>query len=499
MPGPTRLLGCALAVATLTACAPGVADPAPPAASQATTTTTKKPAPSRPAQPVKPVTTDRGRQSPGVIAAGFEAPYNYAPSVMLEGGRYRMWWCSQVRHAEPGGDDVLYADSASPDGGFAGPDGSSALAVLSGSTHGWDGVHTCDPSVLKVGGTYYMYYTGAPGDVPFGSLVGVATSPDGINWTRAAGGNPILGPANDTIRDNHYGSGQPSAVYVDGWFYLLFTDTTAKAAGWNGAGQFVLRAKDPTFGSQVEALGAAGWEKVADTRKPRTRSVVDAFSADWMYVDALRAFLIAHSTDAGTTLTFWNHDFATQPFPPLHIPGPWKEGPGLVRTPEGHAPISAEDPCGRMSVDVMRATVTGAAGAPTDIGHFGLDLVNIPGCRTKAQASVLNGFAVPSPENTIDLVVDGKVVRVERRSVTDRLATRVLAQRPDIVDELPVVARIPAGVKAVRAPNGQTGLLVDGKLWRVGPEEVAKLNSSPVTPVTQQQWDAFDHAGALNR
>ncbi|MBW4720988.1 beta-xylosidase [Saccharothrix obliqua] len=495
MVGPKRLLGTLLVLASLAACAPSVAEPAPISVASTTIATTSRP----PAKAPVPVA-ERGRQSPGIVAAGPEAPYNYGPAVLAEGGRIRMWWCSQLRYADPPGDDLLYAESATPDGPFTAPDGSSGQAVLSGNVGGFDGMHVCDPSVLKVGDTYYLYYTGAAGEHAHGNAIGVATSKDGVHWTREAGGRPIVSPSYDTTRENTYGAGQPSVLFADGWFYLLFTDTTGRAAGWNGAGQFVLRAKNPTFLNHVEALGEHGFEAVADTRKPRTRSVVDAFSADWMYVDALKAFAIAHETEQGTTITFWNHDFSANPVPAVTIPGRWREGPGLVRTPDGHAPLSPEDPCHRVPLDVVRATVDGAAAAPTDLAHFGLDLANAPGCRTKdAAARVLDGYAVPSPENTVDVVVGGKVVRVERRSVADRLATRVLDRRPPIVDEMPVAARVPAGAKAVRAPNGALALLLEDKRWLVSAEDVMTLNSSTVTAVTQRTWDGYEQAGDLRR
>ncbi|MGM1060003.1 beta-xylosidase [Saccharothrix sp. Mg75] len=490
-----RLFGSALVVALLVACAPSAADPAPvtSATSEDAPVGTTAAAPEADPTPVA-LATDRGRQGPGVVASGGDSPYNYGPTVMLDGGRHRMWWCGQLLAAAPAGDDVLYAEGPSADGPFGAPGGGPATPVLSGSVGGFDGVHTCDPSVIKVAGTYYLYYTGAAGDHAHGNAIGVATSTDGLTWTRAAGGAPILSPSYDNTRENTYGAGQPSALWLDGWFYLMFTDTTGAAAGWNGAGQFVLRSKDPVFASGVQALGEKGFTPVAGTREPRTRSVVDAFSADLVYVDALRAFAIAHETEHGTTLTFWDRGFTTNPHPPVLVPGPWREGPGLVRTTIGHVPVVPEDPCGRIPFDLVRATaIDGRSAAPTDLAHFGLDLANAPGCATKDAARVLEGFAVPSPENTVDLVLGGKVVRVERRSVTDRLATRVLDRRPAVVDELEVVARIPAGVEALRAPDGRVGLLLaDDRLWVVRAAEVAALNSSPVTDVSQTAWDAHE-------
>jgi hypothetical protein len=498
------LLGPALVIALLSSCtgsgmpqAEGTGHQAPAEGQQA-----KPRADPPPATPTNPVVLalDRPRQSPGVVAAGGgDAPYNYAPSVLAEGGRFRTWWCSQLGFAEPGGDDILYAESGSLDGPFGNPDGMQGRPVLSGSVTGFDAMHTCDPSVLRVAQTYYMYYTGIASDHEHANAIGVATSTDGVTWTRPADGKPIVSPANDTVRENKYNAGQPSALYLDGWYYLMFTDTTGKAAGWNGAGQFVLRSANPLFGSGVESLSDKGFVPVDKTSAPRTRSVVDAFSADWMWIDALNAFAIAHSTDQGTTITFWDRGFTRNPYRQTHLPGPWREGPGLVRTAEGHAPTDALDPCGRVPLDVLRATVDGSAGAPTDLYHFGADLAGVQGCATKESAAkVLNGFAAPSPERTVDLVVGGKVVRVERRSVADKLAKRVLDQRPAILDQLPVAARVPAGAKAVRGPDGQVGLLLDGdRLWVVGAEEIAALNSSKVMAVTATQWADYERAGDL--
>ncbi|MGH8917802.1 MAG: beta-xylosidase, partial [Actinomycetes bacterium] len=161
------------------------------------------------------------RQSPGVVGAGGEdAVYNYGPTVMLDGGKAHMWWCSQYGSAPPPGDDILYAQAATPDGPFTGPDGGVPVPVLSGAPGNFDGQHTCDPSVLRVGTTYYLYYTGAAGDHALGNAIGLATSTDGVHWTRAAGGKPILGPSHDVHRDNVYGAGQPSVVFLDGWYYL---------------------------------------------------------------------------------------------------------------------------------------------------------------------------------------------------------------------------------------------------------------------------------------
>lgn len=438
---------------------------------------------------------DSARASGGAVAAGgADAVYNYAPAVLREPGEHgkvRMWWCSQLGSAAPAGDDILYAEAHSVNGPFNG-----AGAVFSGNPGGFDGMHTCDPSVLKVGDTYYMYYTGAAGEHAHGNAIGLATSKDAVHWTRANGGAPIVGPAHDAHRDNDYGAGQPAAVYLDGWFYLMFTDTTGAVAGWNGAGQFLLRSRSPLFDTGVQALGERGFVPVAGTGGQRARSLVDAFSADLMWVEALQAFAIAHETAGGTTVTFWDREFSTNPYRPVLVPGPWQEGPGLLRLPKGHAPISQSQPCGRVPIDLVRATAIGTAGAPTGLRHFGIDVHAPAACATPERAlAVLDGFAMPSPTRTMDLIVEGAIVRVQRRSVAAALARGMLESKPTVLEGVPVAARLTAGVRAVRAEGAGLGLVFDGGvLWPVradDPRQVAALNASPVRTISRAEWDSY--------
>ncbi|MEU7480744.1 beta-xylosidase [Lentzea sp. NPDC042327] len=486
---PLPLLAALALLGAVTACTDAAAGDPVAVTSEGRPTQTGATRKAPPARNQLDLKTENARQSPGVVIAGSgDAPYNYGPAVMLEGGKVRAWWCSQLSAAPPGGDDVLYSEGGALDGPM-----STAVPVFSGSGTSFDAMHTCDPSLIKIGGTYYMYYTGAARDNHAnGSSVGVATSPDGLSWSRANNGQSIIGPAGDVIRENTYGAGQQSAVYLDGWVYLMFTDTTGLASHQNGAGQYVLRSKDPTFATGVEALGQSGFQPVPATNKPRTRSVVEAFSADWMWIDAASTWAIAHSTDDGTTMTFWNKDFTRHPFKPVLIPGIWREGPGLVRTPQGHAPVNGADPCGRVALDVLRSTVDGPGNAPTNIIRFGLDAVGLKGCTTADEASALNGFALPSPERTVDVVMGGKVVRFERRSVAEKFARAVLPDRPVGVDQLKVAAQVPAGAPAVANPEGVVGLLLENKLWVIGSVEVATLNSSAVKQVSAEQWERYE-------
>ncbi|WP_063753500.1 family 43 glycosylhydrolase [Kutzneria sp. 744] len=490
MPRPiramARTIGCLAAVVVLAACgsAEGITPPAP------TEPTAVRKRPDQPPADAAEAAlrTDRARQGAGtLVSGGPAAPYNYAPTALLDGGRYRIWWCSQLPDVGAPGDDVLTASADSVRGPF--PDGT---AVLHGSGAGFDAVHTCDPSVIRVNGVYYMYYTGAAGDGALVNSIGLAVSADGVNWQRRP--DPVVPASMDKQRANTYGVGQPSVLHLDGWFYLMFTDTTGQAANTAGAGQFVLRSPDPAFGSAVQALTPNGFQDVPSTKAQRSLSVANAYSADWMWVDAMNAFAIAHEVDGkGTVISFWDKDFTTHPYQDVVLGGRWKEGPGLVRRADGHAPASPEDPCGRVPLDVVRATSDDGPG-PTDLRLFGVDIANADGCKVLATA---DGVAMPSSDRMIVMVFGDRLVKIERRSVSAEIAVKVLDQPVPGLDSLPVVTVIRAGTPAVHAPDRSYAFVLDGKLWPVGAGAVT-ANSSPVSEISDADWDSRPKSGDLS-
>nr|WP_246400700.1 PT domain-containing protein [Jiangella mangrovi] len=194
---------------------------------------------------------------------------------------------------------------------------------------------------------------------------------------------PIIAPANQQDTGNDYGAGQPSAVYLDGQFYLIFTDTTgAGALASNGAGQFAWRSSDPTFATGTEVFTAEGWQ-ASTPENNRSFSVANAFSADWQYSDELESFIIAHNNDAGrTTLTFLGtENLAEHPYAPVNIEGVWVEGPGVVSLPDKHAVDDGAEECGRVPVDVIHSSRADGV-PPQDLVHKGIDLVAPIDCET---------------------------------------------------------------------------------------------------------------------
>ena len=92
-----------------------------------------------------------------------------------------------------GGDSVTRTATVTVDGPICNLTkhaGNPVLAV--GAAGSWDDDAVWGPAVLKEGSSYKMWYTGDDGANP--SRIGLATSTDGITWTKAAA-NPVLSPS----------------------------------------------------------------------------------------------------------------------------------------------------------------------------------------------------------------------------------------------------------------------------------------------------------------
>lgn len=92
-----------------------------------------------------------------------------------------------------------------------------------------------DPSVIKVDGTYYMYFSGLATGLNDGrythwNKVYVATSQDGINWTLEP--TPVVEA--ETGGTSGYGAGSPSVVYKDGIFYMYYYTQTPEVDNLSG-------------------------------------------------------------------------------------------------------------------------------------------------------------------------------------------------------------------------------------------------------------------------
>ena len=211
--------------------------------------------------------------------------YNYAPAVIHDGGLYHLYWCAGVA-----GDYVLHAEAPDLRGPWHGADKQDYDQALapSGSPDRFDGQHACDPNVLKVIGKFYLYYGGLPRADGGLTAIGVAVSDDAVHFARLDGGNPIVTAArtNPAWQKSKltYGAGQPAAVFVAPYVYLSFSDSTGAGANpINGAGQFVLRSKDPSFAGGVQEFTGRGWADRPFGRHTAEHSILESFGIDWAY------------------------------------------------------------------------------------------------------------------------------------------------------------------------------------------------------------------------
>lgn len=145
-----------------------------------------------------------------------------APSVITEADGYRMWWCGSGLAGNPRADHIWTGNSAD---GLNWAQLRMALAPAPLEL-------ICDPSVIRVAGTYYMYFTGTRDRVDGNSnQLYLATSQDGEIWTKYPSDqqpSPIIAlPAGSS----GYGIGQPSALFLNDRFWLYYTDTTREGGG----------------------------------------------------------------------------------------------------------------------------------------------------------------------------------------------------------------------------------------------------------------------------
>ncbi len=257
--------------------------------------------------------------------------YDYAPALLFDHGKYRLYWCAGIA-----GDYIVHSTSDHLLGPWHAATGKGLYDVSLQPTRSpsdFDGLHTCDPNVIKVGETYYMYFGGAASEGAL-TAVGVARSSDGVRFERMNGGKPILSAAqtNASYKASKltYGAGQPAVLFVDPFFYLSITDSTAVGANpVNGAGQFLLRSRDPTFQRDLQELTARGWRGRSPGQHTGEFSYLESFGIDWMYDREGGRIIAATNRLAGqTTLIFLEEhfrvvgafDFAVQ----------WREGPALL-------------------------------------------------------------------------------------------------------------------------------------------------------------------------
>lgn len=134
----------------------------------------------------------------------------YAPSVVVEGELWRMWYGGQ---GKDGHDRIHYAESRD-----AGKTWKKRGVVLeNGSAN-----HVNDPSVVKVGGGWFMFYTVAERGTE--DAIALAVSRDGMQWEKKG---VVLAPGPKGTWDSRL-VGRPSVLYENSEFRMWYDGQPTK-------------------------------------------------------------------------------------------------------------------------------------------------------------------------------------------------------------------------------------------------------------------------------
>eukprot|EP00026_Physarum_polycephalum_P008259 Phypoly_transcript_08339.p1 GENE.Phypoly_transcript_08339~~Phypoly_transcript_08339.p1 ORF type:complete len:334 (+),score=36.26 Phypoly_transcript_08339:470-1471(+) len=329
-------------------------------------------------------------------------------------------------------------------------------------------------------------------------MIGVAqSSDDGMTWQRMNGGNPIVRPQWANTQ-NTYGAGQPSVVYKDGYFYMLYTDTTGRAStpSWGANALYILRALDPAFQTGLEEFN--GTEFTPYNAATHTSfSFMQGASIDWVFSDQLNQWIVGLDgpNSAATRLYFWSEDL-TKLEGTLDVPGTWTEGPGILARPDHHAPPQASSP-NLVPIDIFRSVGQPAPNFGTwRIGHSGGDVNN--NNNSINYAAVFEGSVIGASGTPAALIIGGVRLQFAVAATLVDLARTWYTVSEDTFNAIPYGASVYSGNKVLGA-TGRPGafLLDDGKLWPVSCLQIIEDNGSSITSVTVEQYDSYPQGLAL--
>ncbi len=143
------------------------------------------------------------------------------PSVLYDPatGQFQMWYLGNDSSSGKYSMGFGYATSSD---GINWTRATTGPVLTHGQPGSWDEERIDGPDVVKVGGTYYLFYAGTGLQPDFERRIGCQTSSDGINWTPCAG-NPLLSPRPDIATFEGTEVELPSVVYHDGLWLMAYT------------------------------------------------------------------------------------------------------------------------------------------------------------------------------------------------------------------------------------------------------------------------------------
>jgi hypothetical protein len=353
---------------------------------------------------------------------------------------------------------------------------------------------------LRVNGVMYLYYGGFPiGNAGY-TQVGCAVSHDnGLSFARVRS-TPIISPALATS-GNEYGAGQPSVIYLDGWFYILYTDTTGRYA--NGNFGYVMRSPDPFFQTSVEELhGVGGGFHPFSAANHTAHMFINCASVDWIFSDLLDRFIVGCDgyNGSATRLLMYDRNLSAL-VQYVDAPGDWTEGPGLLKRADQHSPFNpnSAQPT-HVPVDILRSWGPGGPFTWTPpkggLAHSGGDLVEVPlpnaSSLFQRTLEALEGSAVEAPGMPLAVVVAGVRLQFAIAATVETFVTNYYSISDNFFNEIPYGASVYAGNKVLGAPGRPAAFLLDdGRLWPISCLEMITANGSEIEEVSVEQFDSY--------
>jgi predicted GH43/DUF377 family glycosyl hydrolase len=142
-----------------------------------------------------------------------------APCVLKEEGTYKMWYGGH----DGSNQQVGYAESAD---GISWTKHAGNPVLSFGADNAWDDFRVCQPAVINISGTYWMWYQGHDGS---SWSIGTAKSNDGRVWTRYAG-NPVMAKVAGTWERR--GNASPVVLYDGTSFRMWYTAEDDSTNPW---------------------------------------------------------------------------------------------------------------------------------------------------------------------------------------------------------------------------------------------------------------------------
>ncbi len=188
---------------------------------------------------------------------------------------------------------------------------SSDPVLTTGSSGSWDQSIVNDPTVLKDGAIYKMWYSGSNGTA---SRIGYATSADGLSWIKY-GGNPVLAPSLPWEGSRIFG---PTVISDTGIYKMWYggSDGTAARIGYATSPDGITWTKQ---GNPVLDVGTSGGWEDAYVSRPAVVKIGNTYHLWYVGNDGITD-RIGHATSTdGIT---WSKDSAN-PVLDLGVPGAW--------------------------------------------------------------------------------------------------------------------------------------------------------------------------------